>query len=171
MIDFLTLHIYYPIVYTLRKHPLTSVSLGLFITFTLSGWWHGNHIGYILWGAINASYLLIEYFWKKQKLPANKRILGTLITFFLISGSNFFFKARSWGRISEIIKNSNQNDFFPTDWMIDFVAIIGNGGHFIQQYNLLETAVLVFLFFLFEKQLNKKQPAIHSHSFTWFFLF
>ena len=50
--------------------------------------------------------------------------------------------------------NFIERPFFPKDWMVEFVAIIGNGGHFLQQYNIIETFVLLLLFFGFEKQLE-----------------
>lgn len=156
LIDFLSIHVYYPIVYQLRKHPLLSITSALFITFTLSGWWHGNHMGYLLWGGINGSYLLLEYLWKKQGFPKSNRIIGITLTFILISASNFFFKAKNWENITEIGRAIKSNPIFPQNWMVDFVAIIGNGGHFIQQYNLLETLGLLILFLSLEKRLEQK---------------
>lgn len=154
LIAWLTEHVYYPLVYALRKKNKTAVYLGISITFIISGIWHGNHVGYLIWGMLNALYLNIEYWGKKKEIGTKKTILNILLTFVIVSFSNFFFALKSWDNIASHFTMLYQNNFFPKDWMVDFVAIIGNGGHFLQQYNLLETAVLILLFFGFEKKLE-----------------
>ncbi|MFT6716366.1 MAG: alginate O-acetyltransferase complex protein AlgI [Saprospiraceae bacterium] len=161
LIEWLTQHLYYPIVYSLRKHTLLGVTSGILITFIVSGLWHGNHIGYLIWGAINATYLLVEFWGRKKIKVTQKSKIGVVITFLLISFSNFFFLAKSWTNINHHLKSLCQNNFFPSHWMVDFVAIIGNGGHFLQQYNLLETAGLIILFFAFESKLERISRKTH----------
>jgi len=155
LIEWLTQHLYYPVVYALRKNALLSVTVGILSTFIISGIWHGNHIGYIIWGGINALYLVFEFWGRKKLHITQKSKLGVMITLTLVSISNFFFLAKSWSNITFHLTSLFQNNFFPSDWMVDFIAITGNGGHFLQQYNLLETASLLLLYFSFESKLEK----------------
>jgi alginate O-acetyltransferase complex protein AlgI len=155
LILWLTQHLYYPIVYTLRKNTLLGVSSAILVTLILSGAWHGNYLGYWIWGIINAGYLILEYLGRKKLGFTQKSRFGVLITFVLISASNFFFLSKTTSNINfNLVTLSNKN-FLPSDWMVDFVAIIGNGGHFLQQYNLLETGILLVTFFSFESKLEQ----------------
>lgn len=64
----------------------------IFITFLISGFWHGANWTYILWGAINGVYIIIEKnLFKKPK----KRILNVLFTYILINISWVFFRSDS----------------------------------------------------------------------------
>ncbi|MFT6746678.1 MAG: alginate O-acetyltransferase complex protein AlgI [Glaciecola sp.] len=155
LIEWLTEHVYYPVVYALRSYTLLSIIVATIITFILSGIWHGNQLGYLIWGGLNAIFLLLEYMGRKKLKLTQKSKLGVVMTFALVSFSNFFFLAKSWSNINFHVSTLIQNKFLPTDWMVEFVAIIGNGGHFLQQYNLLETAALVLLFFAFESKIEK----------------
>ncbi len=155
LINWLTQYIYYPIVYRFRKQPYTSVLLAITITFLLSGIWHGLALGYLIWGAINALYLMIEFTGRKKLNLQNKSLLlGIPLTLLLVSLANFFFKAKTSENMLRLLNNFTEFSFFPKDWMVEFVAVIGNGGHFLQQYNLLESATLFILFFVFEKRLE-----------------
>ncbi len=155
LINWLTQYIYYPIVYHFRKHPYSSVILAISTTFILSGIWHGLSMGYVLWGALNGLYLMLEFTGRKKWNIQNKSLwLGIPLTLFFVSFSNFFFKAKSVENIQLLWTNFVEFPFFPKDWMVEFVAVIGNGGHFLQQYNLLESASLFVLFFVFEKRLE-----------------
>ena len=155
LIEWLTTHLYYPIIYALRTHNTTAVTTAIFVTFTLSGLWHGKHMGYLIWGLMNAIYLLTEYLGRKHVGFVQRSVLGLPVTLILISASNLFFFAKSWSNAQTYLNVLVNNKFFPSDWMTEFVAILGNGGHFLQQYNLLETAGLILLFFTFENKLEK----------------
>jgi len=155
LIHWLTQHLYYPIVYALRKNTVLGVSTAILVTLILSGAWHGNYLGYWIWGIINAGYLTLEYLGRKKFKYIQKSKFGVLITFVLITASNFFFLSKSSANINSNLATLLNNKFLPSDWMVEFVAIIGNGGHFLQQYNLIETAVLLLFFFTFESKLEK----------------
>jgi alginate O-acetyltransferase complex protein AlgI len=166
LIDWLTQHVYYPVVYTYRKNTLLGVSIGIFLTFLISGIWHGNYVGYLIWGLINAFYLIVEFIGRKKFNLLRKSKFGIVITFLLVGLSNFFFVTKTWKNITHHLSDLIHNNFFPSDWMVDFVAIIGNGGHFLQQYNLLETACLITFFFAFESKIER-----FSKSKTFSFLY
>jgi D-alanyl-lipoteichoic acid acyltransferase DltB (MBOAT superfamily) len=71
------------------------------VTFGISGLWHGADWGYVIWGLLNGAYIVIEkriksLFGIKKTEKAHKRsVIGTLVTFVLISFSWIFFRADS----------------------------------------------------------------------------
>ena len=78
----------------------------LFITFVISGLWHGANWTFIIWGAINGSYLIFEIITHKQRLNfANQfgrfglhwfyQFCSLIITFNLICLAWVFFRANS----------------------------------------------------------------------------
>lgn len=166
LIDWLTQNIFYYITYTWRKHPITSTILGITITFTLSGIWHGSHIGFLIWGILNATYLIIEFVIKKLKTKNRKiyKFSGWMITITAISFSNLFFRARSFSNIKAYISQIFNPQQWDLIWAKDVIAILGNGGYLEQQFNLLTILILVSTFLLFERNLQglseKKSPSI-----------
>jgi hypothetical protein len=81
-------------------------AFNLFITFLISGLWHGANWTYILWGALHGLYLvffaLTEPFWSRvsalprlERLPGLKIVISTLATFFLVTFAWIFFRAAS----------------------------------------------------------------------------
>jgi len=81
-------------------------AFNLFITFLISGLWHGADWTYIIWGALHGSYFVLsaltEPFWKHlsalarlDRLPQLKTAISTLITFSLVTFAWIFFRAAS----------------------------------------------------------------------------
>ncbi|SEK53339.1 D-alanyl-lipoteichoic acid acyltransferase DltB, MBOAT superfamily [Aquimarina amphilecti] len=64
----------------------------LFITFLISGLWHGAKWTFVIWGAINGIYLIIEILCNGKK---RKGILNIISTFCFISFAWIFFRANS----------------------------------------------------------------------------
>jgi len=85
----------------------------LFITFLLSGLWHGANWTYLVWGGLNGFYLLFSIWTNKLRLNiANslrlsgtlfQKIYQTLITFLLISLTWIFFRAKSLEEVQYIL--------------------------------------------------------------------
>jgi len=64
----------------------------IMLTFVVSGLWHGANWTFVIWGALNGFYQVIESaLFKKRK----RSIFGILITFILICFSWIFFRANS----------------------------------------------------------------------------
>lgn len=147
LIKWLTTHLYYPIQYQLRDRLITGTLLAIFITFTLSGLWHGLAIGFLIWGILNALYLMVEFVAKK-KLGIQGGWWSWPLTLLLIILSNFFFRIKDWSTFTNTIEKTTL--LFPKDWTVDFWAILADGGHLLQQYNILESFLLFALFFAAE---------------------
>ena len=80
--------------------------INLFITFLVSGFWHGANWTYIIWGSLNGLYLITENVTYKARLtishavglqswPILRKIVGILVTFCLTCLAWVFFRARS----------------------------------------------------------------------------
>lgn len=64
----------------------------LLITFLISGLWHGAAWTFIIWGALNGVYLIIEVSFLKNR---SRNFFNILITFVFINFSWIFFRANS----------------------------------------------------------------------------
>lgn len=74
----------------------------LFITFLVSGLWHGANWTFVIWGALHGIYLIIEaLFFKRER----KGILNIILTYILVSFAWIFFRANTIGDAFTIISN------------------------------------------------------------------
>jgi len=73
----------------------------LFITFLVSGLWHGANWTFVVWGALNGIYLIIEVL---IGIKDRKGILNVLITFILINFAWIFFRANTIDQALSMIK-------------------------------------------------------------------
>ena len=78
----------------------------IFITFVVSGLWHGANITFLIWGAIHGFLYVLEKFISpvfrfSEKV---KKWLGWLITFLLANFAWLFFRAGSWQQIKIIFQ-------------------------------------------------------------------
>jgi D-alanyl-lipoteichoic acid acyltransferase DltB (MBOAT superfamily) len=81
-------------------------AFNLFITFLISGLWHGANWTYIIWGALHGTYFVLsaltEPFWQRlstltrlDKFSWLKAVLAMLTTFSLVTFAWIFFRAAS----------------------------------------------------------------------------
>ena len=70
----------------------------MWITMVLSGFWHGAHWAFVMWGVLHAFYLTVERVtrWpdRLKRLPAGKTV-STLVTFVLVLLAWVFFRSGS----------------------------------------------------------------------------
>jgi D-alanyl-lipoteichoic acid acyltransferase DltB (MBOAT superfamily) len=78
----------------------------LFVTFLLSGFWHGANWTYVIWGSLNGMYLILSLMTGSVRAqivsllglngyPRLHRFMKTVITFSLISFAWIFFRANT----------------------------------------------------------------------------
>ena len=75
--------------------------LNLFITFVVSGLWHGANWTFVIWGALNGIYLIAEVLIKRK---TKFRLLALAYTFVVINFSWIFFRSSSVSEAFSIIK-------------------------------------------------------------------
>jgi len=102
-----------------NRVPVPRWYFNLFITFVVSGLWHGANWTFIIWGALNGLYMVIELLISPvtSKLPKIK-VLNILITFILIDFSWIFFRASSIQNAVLVIQNMFQFSGDGLRWAI-----------------------------------------------------
>ncbi len=92
----------------------------VFVTFLISGVWHGANLTYIVWGALHGLYLMVEKMLGVQKCENRKWwiiIPRIVITFVLVSFAWLFFRSPSieyaWNYIVKIFTNYGGELYFP----------------------------------------------------------
>lgn len=88
-----------------------------FITFMISGLWHGANWTFVIWGSLHGAYLIIGEFTKKfrgkvgagiglGKTPMLNKFVQVVTTFMLAAFAWIFFRAANFSTAVTIIKNS-----------------------------------------------------------------
>ena len=101
----------------------------IFITFLVSGIWHGANWTFIFWGTLHGILQVIEKALRLQKVNSNGgyRLFRILFTFFLINVTWIFFKlptiSDSFKFISRIITNHDHTYATITPAMTVFIAL------------------------------------------------
>lgn len=114
----------------------------LFITFLVSGLWHGAEWTFVIWGALHGFYLIFAIWTDKLrekfntfiglgKLPGLYKFFQILVTFSLVYFSWIFFRANNTADALQIIgktfsfsNGSNLNLFtFNIDFYIAFISV------------------------------------------------
>lgn len=99
--------------------------LFIFITFTLSGLWHGASWNFVIWGMLHAIYLNTGSFFRKRIYSNGKdsekqllvvKLWGWLYTFFLAGFARIFFRARTFSDAVYVIKHIGEGITNPLSW-------------------------------------------------------
>ncbi|GAA4274199.1 MBOAT family O-acyltransferase [Aquimarina gracilis] len=126
----------------------------LFITFLISGLWHGANWTFVVWGALNGAYLILEVLiFKKNR----KGVLNVLLTFVLINFSWVFFRA-----------NSVSDAFYMIKKIVTVPGrlYIGSGDDIAASiYATLAIAILLMV--EFKKEYFDNVFSISKHKFEW----
>lgn len=121
--------------------------LNIFITFFLSGLWHGANYTFVVWGALQGTYLIVEECLSKRKeftLYSKLPILQIIVTFALSCFSLIFFRANSLGDAVYVVRNMLYGISTPIAYV---KGAAGTCWSMIGTYNMLFLAMhLVILF-------------------------
>ncbi|WP_340112483.1 MBOAT family O-acyltransferase [Maribellus mangrovi] len=114
----------------------------IFITFVVSGLWHGANVTFLIWGAFHGILLIAEHFITSRNKNSKKlkQLSGWAITFILVNVSWIFFRAESWQHISILF-----TDIFRNPELGDFVSLLFNSGNFTNVGRILFFIFPVFL--------------------------
>jgi len=106
--------------------------LNIFITFLLSGIWHGANLTFIVWGAIHGVLLVVEKACGLHKIERNGfgiKLLRTIATFIVVSFTWIFFRAPGLPTaakfIAHIFSFSPGLAIHAIDTTTLFIAILG----------------------------------------------
>ncbi len=89
-----------------QKGPVrTYINLG--ITMLLGGLWHGAGWNFIVWGGMHGSWLALNRFWDRRKLPwfggLFGRLIGTFLTFQLVCLAWVFFRSKTSTQAMDVL--------------------------------------------------------------------
>jgi D-alanyl-lipoteichoic acid acyltransferase DltB (MBOAT superfamily) len=91
-------YVFTPLQAEWRRSPVAGTAAALFVTFSLSGLWHGFTGPFFVWGLLHGVYLAVESARRARRTstpratPA-RTLLGTVVTFHLVVLSWVFFRA------------------------------------------------------------------------------
>jgi D-alanyl-lipoteichoic acid acyltransferase DltB (MBOAT superfamily) len=132
----------------------------LFITFLVSGIWHGASWNFVIWGAIHGVLISLESLNSKYKfLPVKlPGFLSNLLTFTLVCFAWIFFRANGVKDSFLIIHNL-------FDWSHSVMAEIRqlNGANL---YNFALGFPLIALLLIFEKGWEQQRVQYYFHRYT-----
>lgn len=131
-----------------------------FIIFIVSGFWHGANWTFIVWGALNALYILpsivfetnrtnIDIVAKGKYLPTFRELIAIGITFTLTVLAWIFFRAESVGHAFSIVSEIFSSSLFS----LPKFAAMGSG---------VRLSVLIVLFVLIEWMGREQTFAIEN---------
>ena len=105
-------YLFTPIVLAKRNWGKFAVVFGLFITFGISGLWHGAAWTYVVFGLLNGMAMIYEFLAKKfrknlsKKLPVSIYInVSILLTFMFACFTWVFFRAQTMGDAFTVLRN------------------------------------------------------------------
>ena len=141
-----------------------------FIIFIVSGFWHGANWTFIVWGFLNALFIIPSIIFKTNRnnleivakgslFPTFKELRSIILTFILTSLTWIFFRAESMKHALSFIKGI-------------FVGLV-NKSSYIDCYNLLywEVGLLLpfaILFFFYIEWIGREQPfALAKIGYNW----
>ena len=159
LMAWLTIYIYYPVAYRLRRHNKIATLTAIVLIFFISSIWRGIHFTFLAWALCHILYISFELLTKQSRSYLSKHLnywLYNLFSAFMVFNavcfSNIFFRAESMEKSIQLIKNIF-SDFIPKNWLSEFTAPLAVGGHQIEQFNFMVSLIIPFLVLLFERRI------------------
>ncbi len=117
----------------------------IFITFIVSGLWHGANITFLIWGTIHGFLFVIEKFVSPAfRFPEKiKNWLGWIITFLLVNMAWLFFRAKSWNQVEILFQQIKLNH---SGRVGEFLNLLISDGKFTAPGRMLFFIFPVFIF-------------------------
>jgi alginate O-acetyltransferase complex protein AlgI len=142
-------YVFYPIATNKRDWGIWGSIFAVAVTYMASGIWHGAGWGYILWGALTGSLIIVEILLKikpaKLKKSPLKKTLGILYVFIAFTLTGIFFRAASIADSLAIFKT-----IFSSHWgTLQYEEV------FSKFSLILSVLLIVFLFFAETKFIDK----------------
>lgn len=104
----------------------TKAYRNLFITFLISGLWHGANWTFVIWGMIHGVFLIIENLFSKRHKNTKRKftLLKSFITFSIVCFGWIFFRANSINDALSIVESIfNYSQYSLTQLKLNFVEV------------------------------------------------
>jgi len=104
-------YVFMPLRMQLRYYEYTGMVISLTVNMILIGLWHGLSIHFLIFGLIQALYMIASYYtlekrnelYEKLRVPERlRRLIGQVITFHLVAFSLIFFRIDSITRLTAV---------------------------------------------------------------------
>ena len=128
-------------------------NFNLFITFFVSGIWHGANYTFVIWGALHGFYLIVEKILKINDSAKNivLKIFKTIATFVFVDFAWIFFRSNSihdaFLAINKIFTSNLSAPYIKVDVMIgSFIALVVlfikefKDEYFFNKFNLVSSS-------------------------------
>ena len=93
-------------------------AVNVFFIMLLGGLWHGAHMNFIVWGAVNGAVLCAWILLPLRSENAWSRWLGWLVTFHTVVASRIWFRAGSLVNLNENAASPHPEGAWDTAWSI-----------------------------------------------------
>lgn len=100
--NFLTTYIYTPILRFHRRGGFKMSMMAIFLTFFISGFWHGARWTYILFGFLHGAALMTNHIFRRKRLQI-PRSLGWLLTFLFVNATFTIFRAPDLTTVGNVL--------------------------------------------------------------------
>ncbi|MBI34587.1 MAG: membrane-bound O-acyltransferase family protein [Flavobacteriales bacterium] len=117
----------------------------LFITFLISGLWHGAEWTFVIWGAFHGALLILETLVKFEKKTHLIRILLNFKTFFLVCVGWVFFRANSLEDASYIFRELFNFNNYSLDQLSFYVIPVAKNTVFSVDFFLAYLGILILM--------------------------
>ncbi len=87
-----------------NRKGLTRTCINLFLTFLVSGLWHGAAWTFVLWGVLHGMFVVIERIVRDRKLLIIPKPVMVFLTFLIVNALWVLFRADGFLQAAEIYK-------------------------------------------------------------------
>jgi alginate O-acetyltransferase complex protein AlgI len=96
--NFITSYLYTPVLRAFKNNSLLNSALATLLAMGIAGLWHGAAWTFVIFGLLHGTYLGINQFWRKKKMPKIPVPLSWCLTFTGVLIALIFFGADSAGQ-------------------------------------------------------------------------
>ncbi|PLW92119.1 MAG: hypothetical protein C0592_12410 [Marinilabiliales bacterium] len=158
--NWLNEYLYQPLAFAWRRWKLAGAMLAVFLTFFISGLWHGAAITFVVWGLLHGTAIAWDVFSSstrkkvQKKMPkALYKVISIIITFHFLVFTSVLLKAKTFGDALDFWKKMFSE--------VDF-------GMFSKWFGIYSAPFLIMIIALILQWLpNKMYTAIFNFFKSW----
>jgi alginate O-acetyltransferase complex protein AlgI len=177
MTRFFTMYVYMPLALRSMRYSesrklrsfaqfLLATAIPTFVTFLLSGLWHGAGWTFVFFGLANGIGLLINHAWMSAKMPCLPRGMGWALTMINILVTLVFFRARTLQQAFYMLRQmflpAGPMIVFPS-WIHSFLPRLSLPTAVFQVFESAEVTLDLLLMLLILAPLSVLLPALSAN--------
>lgn len=107
-------YVFTPFIIDKRNWGSAAIIIGLLITFSLSGLWHGAAWTFVLWGVWLGTAIAIEFIWNLLKMPRLPKVFCHILVLLVVCTGYIFFRSPDFSTAVNRIMT-----IFTADWSLN----------------------------------------------------